>query len=513
MNNHTVIRFGPLCLLSALAVSAFAALASAQSTDPDIQRLQAEKERAQLEAEIAKAEKDKAEAEAAAARARLGSVTTANLPQGKVTTEDVVIEGSYLAYLAATSAAKVIASKVPCTENLFFFSSSELGGIQALDALEAQVSLVSSGKDDLVKSLELKRVSSSVLPVPAGQMLELYRFEGMAAPAVAPPALFAGIDAGLSLLSLFKTDTAIQGTTVSADDTALQALVAQQWIARCSSANPKAKAILPAYAYPHIETDPAKNALVKKLSDFSKALNEVNIFTQNLTDRVQTPVAKAVEGLRKLVADARDTSLLIPVLEARLKTDLSEEQKKKVQAELSTARKHLVELTANVRAQYDTSNPLPAPGRSPYSEAELGGFLEAYLTDQLRLDVRAQALKALQTKMSGFVAALTKPDDNGVTPLAALLRAQALKGAKTDGATLLHVHFVAVGGNGIVKRNVFSSSLRFSGGVVAEYLLADQDGYLVNSGVISCYGGQLKESEIGRAFPENRVAGCTEAVP
>lgn len=74
-----------------------------QSTDTDNQKLQAQKDRAQLEADIAKAEKDKAEAEAAAFKARLGSLSTSNLPQGKVTTEGVVIEGSYLAYLAAHS--------------------------------------------------------------------------------------------------------------------------------------------------------------------------------------------------------------------------------------------------------------------------------------------------------------------------------------------------------------------------------------------------------------------------
>jgi cytochrome c553 len=495
---------------------ALAALASAQtqSSVTDLQKLQAQKDRAQLEADIAKAEEGKAEAEAAAFKARLGSMSTANLPQGTVKTDNVVIEGSYLAYMAASSAAQVIASRVPCGANLVFFSAKDLDGIQALDALKAQIPLISGGKADLVKPLELERVSAFVLPVPLGEVSRLYSFKAPLRPEFPPAAIFAGIDAGLSVLSLFKTDTEFHGVTVTGDDLALQALVAQQLASVCASNHATAgKVIHPLYSYPRLETDPSKNQLIKSLQDLSGDLTEVSLMYQNLTERVQMPLGKAVEGLRKLIADHRDTRQLIPILEVKLKAATTQEERKKIQAELDTTRKHLTELDETARVQYDPTENLPAQGKA-YSDKELAPFLEPYLTDQLRVDIRVQALKALQTKMSEFVAALTKPDSNGVTPLVGLLRAQALRDAQGAGAKLLQVGFVTAGGNNIIKRNIFHSSLWFSGGVVAKYFLADDAGYIVASGVVACYGGQVKEGDIGKAFTKQKGAtACTEEIP
>jgi uncharacterized protein YjbI with pentapeptide repeats len=293
---------------------------------------------------------------------------------------------------------------------------------------------------------------------------------------------------------------------------ALQALVAKHWRDLCGSSSNKV--IHPVYSYPPIDADVTSNDLLKSLSGLSADLSEVGLINQNLTDRVQTPLGKAVEGLRKLIADNRDTVKLIPVIEAKVKAARSAADKKKLQADLDSAKKHLIELTETARAQYDTAEKLPSPGKPPYLDTELAAFLDAYLTDQLRVDVRIQALKAMQTKMSDFIAALSKTDSNGVTPLVAMLRAQALKKAKNDGANLLNVKFVTAGGNNIIKRNIFHSSLRFSGGVVTEYLLIDNAGYVTSSGVVACYGGQLKEGDIGKAFTKQKGAmACTEDIP
>lgn len=503
-------------ILTALFALLAVARCLGQSTDSGTQRLQSEKDRAQLEADIAKAEKDKAEAEAAAFKARLGSISTSNLPQGTVKTDNVVIEGSYLAYLAADSAARIIAKHIPCGSNMIFFSATDLNSIQALDALKAQIALISSGKAKLVEPLQLKRASAAVLPEPTGDLKRLYSFQPAQQPEFAPAAIFAGIDAGLSVLSLFKTDTEFHGVSVTADDLALQALVTKHWLEMCPkpSRGDKEKAISPGYSYPPIETDLANNELLKSVSTLSTDLSEVSIVSQNLMDKVQTPLAKAVDALRKLIGDYRDTSALIIALDVKLRAASSREVKKKIQADLDSAKNHLVELTETVRSQYDTTQKLPPPGRKPYSEQELSSFLEAYLSDQVRADVRVQALKMLQSKMSDFSIALTKPDSNGTTPLVALLRAQALKKAKTESANIVNVKFITAGGNNIIKRSVFGSRLRFSGGVVAEYLLVDKSGYITGSGVVACYGGQLGEDDISKGFKKKKSgASCTEAVP
>jgi hypothetical protein len=480
----------------------------AQATDSDTQKLQSQKDRAQLEADIATAEKNKAEAEAAALKAKIGGINTANLPQGTVSADSVVIEGSYIAYMAAGSAAQAIAKQIPCGGHIVFFSATDLDGIRALDSLQAQIPLINNGKTKLTEALELKRVSASVLPEPLGDLRSLYIYSAAAQPDFAPAAVFAGIDAGLSILSLFKTDTQFHGVAVTGDDLALQALVTQKWKVHCGTNN--GFAVHPTYAYPSIETDPEKNELVKKLRSLSADLSEVSLVAQNLTDRVQTPIGKAVDGFRKAIADYHDTLASVSGLEAKLKL-AKPDQKKKIQSDLDSARKHLSELTETIRVQYDPTVPLPGSPKDPYKEENLRTFLDAYLSDQLRTDVRVQALKTLQTRMSDFLAALTKPDSNGATPLVGLLRSQAFQGAVTKEAIIVNVKFVTAGGNNIIKKNVFHSTLRFSGGVVAEYLVADHSGYLTASGVVACYGGQFGENDIQKGFTKRKgEISCTE---
>lgn len=496
------------CLLLGMALTTFAFGARAQSTDTDTQKLQAQKDRAQLEADIATAEKDKAEAEAAALKAKIGGITTSNLPQGTVSTDSVVIEGSYIAYMAASSAAEKIATQIPCTSNIVFFSATDLDGIRALDSLKSQIPMIANGKDQLTRALELKRVSAAVLSEPVGDLRNLYVYAAAVQPDIPPAAIFAGIDAGLSIVSLFKTDTQFHGVAVTGDDLALQSLVAQKWKSHCGATG--GKVVHPTYAYPAIETNPDQNELIKQVQSLSSGLSEVSIMSQNLIDKVQTPLGKAVDGLRKAIADYHDTLSSISGLETKMKSAKPEE-KKKIQSDLDTAKKHLAELTETIRSQYDTAVPLPAAPRTAYKEEELRPFLDAYASDQLRTDVRVQALKALQGRMSDFLAALTKPDSNGTTPLVGLLRAQAFKKAVTEKMTIVNVKFVAAGGNNVIKKNVFYSTLRFSGGVIAEYLLADTSGYLVGSGVVSCYGGQFGEDDIQNGFKKKKgEISCTE---
>jgi hypothetical protein len=491
------------CLLFATLFAWTTVEVSAQSTGSD---LQARKDRAQLEADLAKAEQVKAEAEAAAFKAKLGSINTANLPQGTIKTDSVVIEGSYIAYKAAGSAAERIAKKIPCGANLVFFGATDLDGMRALDALTAQIPLITNGKAKLTGRLELRRVSAAVLPEPVGDVRKLYVFTEQQ-PEFLPAAIFAGIDAGMSIVSLFKTDTEFHGVAVTGDDLALQALVAKQWKITCTSN----QAVLPAYAYPAMETDPEKNELIKQVRGLSEDLTEVSLMVQNLTDKVQTPLAKAVDALRKAAAEYHDTATSIPVLEGKVKDAKSAEEKKKAQADLDAAKKHQKELTGTIRTQYDTTPNFPPSREAPYTDAELRTFLEAYLSDQLAADIRVQALKLLQTRVSDFLAALTKPDSNGNTPLVGLLRAQALRTKVTKEANIVNVKFVTAGGNNIIKKNAFSSTLRFSGGVVTEYLVVDSSGYIAASGVVACYGGQFGEDEIANGFQKKKSgATCTE---
>jgi hypothetical protein len=58
---------------------------------------------------------------------------------------------------------------------------------------------------------------------------------------------------------------------------------------------------------------------------------------------------------------------------------------------------------------------------------------------------------------------------------------------------MLMTKIVSIGGNNINKKNILWSTLSFSGGIVAEYLLNNKDGAIIQSGTVECYGGRIKE--------------------
>ncbi|PYV83039.1 MAG: hypothetical protein DMG05_26995 [Acidobacteria bacterium] len=118
-------------------------------------------------------------------------------------------------------------------------------------------------------------------------------------------------------------------------------------------------------------------------------------------------------------------------------------------------------------------------------------------------------LKSVNTRITDLVTGLMKADSNGVTPFQSLMRAESLRSAPGNNASVLLAKFVAVGGNNITKRNIFHTSIKFSGGAVTEFFLMDKTGSIAKSGVVSCYGGQFGEGDLEALSAPPKPDICT----
>jgi len=511
----SLLRLRPALLAGILVMTS--SLGFGQSSDstqqqpPELKQLQSEKDRAQLDADIATAEKTRAEAETAAFKARLGSLTTSNLPQGTVKLDNVSAEASNIAYRAAASSAKVIAKEIfgapkTCPEKLIFFSSKDLDVLQSLDSLNAQLALISSQAAGTLDPLLLVRVPKSTLNYPGPE--NIFTYEPPNQPAFAPALAFAGIDAALGLIQLFKTDTELHGVAVTGDDLALQGMIARELKAECPSAN----LIHPSYYYPSL---PADSTLMSNLKNLSSTQKAAGAKYRKLSQYVQVPLTKAVELLKKMLDESQQLKGQKEDIDKQLNAKQAPSGKKKadLEAQLKQTADRQTELQAQIRRQlnqdqYCTPQEIagmkcPAP---PVNGDEL---MSRLLSDEARVEDRMDELKSVNTRITDLVTGLMKADSNGVTPFQSLMRAESLRSAPGNNASVLLAKFVAVGGNNITKRNIFHTSIKFSGGAVTEFFLMDKTGSIAKSGVVSCYGGQFGEGDLEALSAPPKPDICT----
>jgi hypothetical protein len=213
MNHRHIVVGYALALASLLTITSQPAWAADNATtDPTVLAAQ------QAQA-MAEARKAIAEADLAAAKARLGSVTQP-LPSGSGTATTLNIEGKILAYRAADKAADQIATAIipvikaqeANKQKIVFLSAKEVANVSLLQAFNEQAALLLAQVPKLVIPSDIPRPC----PKPAPPK---YRAEEFIAPGVA-------IDAGLTLLRLFKTDRTLVGEDVTLDDFAIVALLA-----------------------------------------------------------------------------------------------------------------------------------------------------------------------------------------------------------------------------------------------------------------------------------------------
>jgi hypothetical protein len=265
------IRLAMMWLTLILGTFVFSAktIAVCQSSTPDPvkQKLQDDKDKADLQKAIADDQKAIAQDEADKLKSQY-SISTDKLPQGNATLGDKVnIEATILAYRAAQGASSRIAdtltggpaippassSATPpapatrqrdCPSGFVFYDAKQMNDVWGVSVLKEQLRLMQQQG----AGLNVGPDSARFFPVAAA------------------------IDAGLALLSLFKTDVNIQGVPVTGDDAALQAAIASDLQALCSAAT----VIDPAHFIAQLQPGASPTALLAILGAVSDLRNGIS---------------------------------------------------------------------------------------------------------------------------------------------------------------------------------------------------------------------------------------------
>lgn len=448
-----------LILASFIAFAETAAVSQSNAPDPAMQTLQNAKDKADLQKAIADDQKAIAQDEADKLKSQY-SISTDKLPQGTATLGDKVnIEATILAYRAAQGASSRIADilapivKDPvrdCPSTFLFFDTKQMNDVWAASVLKEQLKLIQQQGTSLDKGPEAPRF------FPVG----------------------AAIDAGLSLLSLFKTDVNIQGVPITGDDIALQAAIASDLQSRCSGSS----IIDPAHFVPQVQA--GANTILAILSAVSDLRNSVNDKAAKAQADAKAAQKTLDDGKAKLDTNAKaaaDISARIQQVSKQLQEAKTPSEKAKLSKQLDAAK---AELSRNTEEQRQLQHNVDVAN--------------AAIT---KLTIYSTQATAFVSGVDALTTALAKVDDSGITLLNRMLRAESLATEITANSRLLSVHFVAIAGNNITKKNFFSTSIAYSGGIVIDYLMIDNHGKILKSGIVPVYGKKVSEGDLNKTLP------------
>jgi hypothetical protein len=453
-------------------VTAMVSTVVSQSNTPDPvkQKLQDEKDKADLQKAIADDQKAIAQDEADKLKSQY-SISTDKLPQGNATLGDKVsIEATILAYRAARSASGKIADSLTsnggaaessagvghaaalpvarnCPSVFLFYDAKQMNDVWANGVLKAQLKLMQQQG----ASLSAGPDSQGLIPIAEA------------------------INAGLALLALFKTDTNIQGVPVTGDDFALQLAIASDLHTYCSSA----AIIDPTHFIPSMQPTTDLTTLLSLVGSLS-----------DLRSGISDKVTKAQADL-KLAQKALDDAKGKLDANNKATADLSgriQDLTKKLEEAKTPAAKAEISKQLEV-AKADLS-------KSSSEKTKIEGDIANRTAQTDRLTAYSNKAGAFVSSVDTLSSALTKVDDSGITLLNRMLRAESLATNISSATRFVSVHFVAIGGNNITKKNFFSTSISYSGGTVISYLLTDNQGKILKSGTTPVYGKKVSEGEL-----------------
>jgi hypothetical protein len=453
--------------------------------DPVKKALQAEKDKTDLQKAIADNKKAIAQDQADTLKSEL-SISTDKLPQGTATLNDkVAIEGIIVAYRSASITADKLAQLI-VTANASTDSSSHKSPNTAAQQPSSSTATVDASKcpgavyvffdpkvgTDIwavtVLKQQLKTITSQ------GKSLLQPADRDFAAAAVGP-----AIDAAMTLLALFKTDTTVQGVTLTGDDLAFQALLADALQRVCNGV----VIYQPAYYIGTIvEGDGSTTALLADLVSTRNSVAAAIASSQGQVDSDAKAIAAAQKELEQLKSTREDIQKQIATLEKQLAHPPPPPAKAKTLKQ--SIEKMKVDLADNEKAAAAANGTVAA--RKASTDAQSAFVVKA---------------KAFVDSVDSLNAALGKADDSGYGLLNRLLRAESLATRAGANARFIAVRFVSLGANNITKKNFFSTSISFSGGNVAAYYLMDNVGVVLKAGTLYTYGKRVSLKHVNDKLP------------
>jgi hypothetical protein len=403
----------------------------------------------QLGMEKAKLDQDKAKIDAA--KAAIGSISTSGLPTGQAQLNNVDIQPTIISYAALRNVLGAIYNKLypsGCPTRLVFKGP----GLDDIALLQTYQQMLDWAKEAIA------HYSSG--PV----------FNGAVSSRFAPAVGFAAIDAAVALASLFKTDVAMTGVSVTADDNAAKYIFAEITREKCSGAS----IVDPAdYTYPLLQNSALQGRIRTLMADLARAqgvmagvqADDIPRFQQEISD-----IGAKLKKIDELNANIVKTRVLLQNADA-------------------ANRKKLTEQLHGFEAELATYN--PSDLRSSLTKARNNLTIARHYVSDVNL---------YSSKITALLAALAKIDDTGTPFLMRLLRAETLASLVENQQTLA-LHIIKQGGNNITKKNVFHTAIHYTGGVVVDFELHNVNGAEVaKAGEVDAYDYHDERDRLGNVI-------------
>jgi hypothetical protein len=485
-----------LCFLTIFGVSTTSAQTPTPTPSEEEQRLQEEKRLLDLQKAIEEDKKAIREAQPKASVTPLSGDTTL--------TEGVRLETEIVSYKAMAEAAKIISAeihtKIGVATALAIYDGQTIKDWRFYQALSPSFkAYVQDLKDRYVTALcaepALDDTIKGIYCTPAGTPNPATR---SAIPAAVVPEAFAAgstfLKSFIDLAALFRTDTKIEGKSVTIEQNALVAEILRRlrndYGAGIELYNP---AMFP----------PRKNAAQ---SETIKTIGELFLFK------------KEADRLIKLKNSGKPA--------AQLKLDQDTAQLKAYQDELEQVEALLERLKNFEAALHNTHNPVIKKRLSAEIakvSVQLGGFKDK---DQLKgliaglkptieadkatikaIETSVKALTDMNDRFQSFVDEFLKVGPNGMNALALFIKSEDLDQIMNKATSYwLEIRSATAGGNNRTRKNLIwffaGARVDHSGGVVLEYTLYDRTGAVVYSDKLSHYEGYVQPKKIMQKPPK-----------
>jgi hypothetical protein len=314
-------------------------------------------------------------------------------------------------------------------------------------------------------------------------------------PAAIPALLGAGtslVKSFIDLAALFRTDTKIEGKTVTIDESAL---VAELFRALKNDYHRNINLYYPKVFHPRVMRPslngrPDASTVTTIGALFLAKLEADKIIAANTkakTQLVEDPAFKALsENLEKLQQQLATVEALgseLHNLRLALNAEEAEQIKKRIRAEISQVKTKLGKLEAE-----SVLNATIAEKKKKIKET----------TDKVKpLADKIKVLTDLNTRFQAFVDQFVKVDANGVNAVALFIKSEDIENALPEGNSYwLEIKSVSAGGSNRNRKNLIrffsGAKIDHSGGVILEYALYKRDGGVIYSDKLTHYEGYVE---------------------
>lgn len=326
---------------------------------------------------------------------------------------------------------------------------------------------------------------------------------------VIPSAFAAGtsvLKSFIDLVALFRTDTKIEGRSVTIDETALVAETFRALKNDYGAERDRLTLYYPEMLPPRLVSGTKESetlTIVGELYLFKAEADKIIKSKNDERERKLNSIKEKVPARDKLKAELEQVNELlrkIENLETAKKFEKDETAVKRLHAEIVKTRVEMSKF-----------------GHPAVLAAEIGRLekdIKPVEDEAKQLAKDAKTLSDLNEAFQNFVTQFIKVDANGINALALFVKSEDIdKVLEGPDSYWLEIKSVSAGGNNRIRKNLLryftGAKVDHSGGIIVEYTLYDKSGAVLYSDKLSFYEGYVEPKKIRS---KDRVADFADKV-